>query len=43
MRITNQMMTNTTLRNMQKAMKTESDTYDRMTTGKKIQRASEDH
>ncbi len=42
MRITNQMITNTTLRNMQKSMKTSSDKYDQMTTGKKIQRASED-
>ena len=42
MRITNQMITDTTLRNMQKTMQASSDRYNEMTTGKKIQRASED-
>ena len=42
MRITNQMVTNTTLRNMQKSMKESSTKYDQMTTGMKILRPSED-
>lgn len=42
MRITNQMISNNSLRNMQKSMAAVNKTTEQMTTGKKISKASED-
>lgn len=42
MRVTNQMVNHTALRNMQRSQSKVSDTTTRMTSGKKIQKASED-